>query len=129
MSTTVWLIDDCALATKLTRARLAALQVDVQTFPSGDAALKAWVANETERPLSMLIDLNMPGLDGKETGRALRDHGYLGVMILHTTQPEDLKPGVLAAFGFDDSVTKPASKDDLRRVIADAIRARHRRSA
>ncbi len=129
MSTTVWLVDDCPLATKLTKARLTALGADVYTFVSGGAAIAAWIKGELPHPVALLFDMYMPGPTGAEAGRILRDAGYTGVLLLHTTEPEAHAARDLEACGFDGSVTKPASKDDLRRVIADAMQARNRQSA
>lgn len=125
MAQCVWLVDDDPLVTKLTKARLGTLGADVRTFPSGNAALAAWMQWEEDHPMAVLMDLNMPGSSGLESGRMLRDTGFTGLLVLHTATSSG-EAGDIAEFGFDTLLFKPAGKDDLK-VILQAASARPRR--
>lgn len=128
MTPALWLIDDCPLATRLTRARLLRLGAAVRTFPSGNAAVAAWMEGTPKPPLAMLMDLEMPGRSGLDAGHVLRDAGYLGLLMLHTSTPPT-DPQALRNNGFDGVVRKPADAATLLGVIERAQAEAGRRSA
>ena len=128
MNSALWIIDDCPLATRLTRARLLRLGVACRIFPSDNAAVAAWMEGTVKPPLAMLMDLEMPGRSGLDTGHVLRDAGYLGLLMLHTTQaPKD--PDALSEHGFDGLILKPASAEALLGMVVRAQSEAERRSA
>lgn len=78
-------------------------------------------------PDCVLMDLNMPGLDGVAATRAIRSHdafAHLPVLILTTAEDE---AAMLRAFnaGATDFLRKPVSEVELRARVANAIRAKH----
>lgn len=74
----------------------------------------------------MLLDLKMPGMDGMETLRRLRDTGHDTAVVIVTAHGSI--PDAVAAMklGAVDFLTKPVTPDLLRRVVGDII-ARHKR--
>jgi CheY-like chemotaxis protein len=83
----------------------------------GRAALARW---RTFRPHAAVFDLGMPGIDGYELARTIRkEYGATPTLIAATGygQPEDRKRAIEA--GFDVHVVKPASIDDLIRILDD----------
>ena len=128
MNSALWIIDDCPLSTRLTRARLLRLGVACRIFPSGNAAVAAWMEGTAKPPLAMLMDLEMPGRSGLDTGHVLRDAGYLGLLMLHTAQPPK-DPDTLSEHGFDGLILKPASAEALLGMIVRAQAEAARRSA
>ena len=74
--------------------------------PSGLAAVDA------ERPRLVLLDLMLPGMDGFEVTRALRQRGA-GVPIIVVTAREEADRVLGLELGADDYVTKPFSPREL----------------
>jgi two-component system KDP operon response regulator KdpE len=103
----------------------------VQTFrPEGFEVLVAHDGEagietlETQRPDLVLLDVNMPGLDGFQTCRRIRELSDVPVIMLTSRTAE---PDRLAGFGLgaDDYVAKPFSPAELvARVRAVLTRAR-----
>src|SRR5262249_13880247 len=69
----------------------------------------------------VLLDLNMPGMGGLETCRAIRDSSDVPIIILTVRREEDEKVELLDA-GADDYVTKPFGKQELLARIRAALR-------
>ena len=67
-----------------------------------------------QRPDAILLDVNMPALDGMEACRAIRDSVSCPIIFL-TARVEDMDKIDGFAAGGDDYVTKPF---DLREVVA-----------
>lgn len=81
-----------------------------------DDGLRAWeLFQATPFPL-VVLDINMPGIDGLELSRRIRKHpaGASTFIVICTARdgPEDL--GTVLDAGADDYVTKPSSPEQLR---------------
>ena len=105
--------DDDIIARTLMAAVLSDLAHDATIVENGQAAWDAFL----ERPVPLVVlDINMPGLDGLEVCRRIRAHeaGRETFVVIVTARDgrEDLVD-VLEA-GADDYVTKPASPENLR---------------
>lgn len=84
----VLVLDDDPFVLKLLARQLAGLGVpDVELFTSGEAALAAVERNYAAD--LVLVDLNMPGMDGVEFLRHLGERGYPGSLAL--VSGEDLR--------------------------------------
>jgi CheY-like chemotaxis protein len=90
---------------------------EVQIAFSGPAALEL---AHTFRPEIVLLDIGLPGMDGREVARALRaaqgDHPLLLVALTGYGQDEDRRLSREA--GFDHHLVKPVDLQELVRVIA-----------
>jgi DNA-binding response OmpR family regulator len=92
----------------------------VDVVHSGDAALKR-LADASTRPDLLILDVTMPGRDGLETLRALRERHHLPVLMLSARgEPVDRVVGL--EFGADDYLSKPC----LPRELLARVRARLR---
>ena len=105
--------DDDIIARTLMEAVLSDLLHDATVVDNGQAAWDAF--QELPVPL-VVLDINMPGMDGLEVCRRIRAHkaGRETFVVIVTARDgrEDLVD-VLEA-GADDYVTKPASPENLR---------------
>lgn len=118
--TTLLIIEDEPELVKVLRSYLEASGYSVLTAARGDSGLAAW---ERERPDLVLLDLNLPGMDGLDVARAIRRKGETPVIML-TARVEETDRLVGLELGADDYITKPYSP---REVVA-RVRAVLRRS-
>jgi DNA-binding response OmpR family regulator len=105
--------DDDVIARTLMAAVLADLDHDVSMADNGEAA---WEAFQRHPAPLVVLDINMPGLDGLEVCRRIRQHDAgrdVFVLIVTARDGRDDLASVLEA-GADDYVTKPASPENLR---------------
>ena len=101
--------DDPAVASLL-RLYLSRDGFGVQTYGDGTAALQAI---RTHRPVAIVLDIGLPGLDAIEVCRRLRAAGD-GTPVLFVTARDDEIDRVLGLeLGADDYVTKPFSPREL----------------
>ena len=105
--------DDDAIARTLMSAVLADLDHVVTVAEDG---AEAWEAFQRAPSPLVVLDINMPGLDGLEVCRRIRAHEAgreSFVLILTARDGRDDLANVLEA-GADDYVTKPSSPENLR---------------
>jgi two-component system KDP operon response regulator KdpE len=74
-----------------------------------------------QRPDLVLLDLAMPGVDGVEVCRRVREFSRVPVVVLSALSDESMKVRALDA-GADDYVTKPFGVQELLARIRAAIR-------
>jgi DNA-binding response OmpR family regulator len=113
---TVLVADDSMTVLAMVSARLERAGYDVVTATRGDEALR--LAQEL-RPRLVILDVEMPGLDGMEVARQLRaDESLAGMLIILLTahtQADEVASGLAA--GADDYLTKPFSPQELQARI------------
>jgi DNA-binding response OmpR family regulator len=105
--------DDDVIARTLLCAVLTDLGHEVVLAEDGE---RAWQSFQDEPVPLVVLDINMPGLDGLTVCRLIRDHvaGRETFVIMVTARDgRDDLTAVLAA-GADDYVTKPSSPENLR---------------
>jgi DNA-binding response OmpR family regulator len=105
--------DDDVIARTLLCAVLSDLGHEVMLAEDGE---RAWQSFQDEPVPLVVLDINMPGLDGLTVCRLIRDHiaGRETFVIMVTARDgRDDLTAVLAA-GADDYVTKPSSPENLR---------------
>jgi two-component system alkaline phosphatase synthesis response regulator PhoP len=86
----------------------------------GDSGYKTW---ENTRPDLVILDLNLPGMDGLDIARNIRRQGETPIIML-TARVEETDRLIGLELGADDYITKPFS---VREVVA-RVRAVLRRS-
>jgi len=116
--TTVLVVDDEPQLRRVLLATLTDLGYTVIDARSGEEALEKFRA---EQPDLILLDLNMPGIGGLETCRALRMGSDVPIIILSVRNTERDKVEALDA-GADDYVTKPFGIQELLARIRAAMR-------
>jgi len=115
---TILLLDDEPQIRRVLRASLTAQNANVLDVPSGEEALE--LLREQTVDL-ILLDLNMPGLGGLETCRAIRSGWDVPIIVVSVRDSDADKVEALDA-GADDYVCKPFSFDELMARIRAALR-------
>ncbi len=98
------------------RHQLRRLGHDVDVVENGCQALEALGRKHYDL---VLMDCQMPELDGYETTRCLRQEGNPLPVIAFTAQAESRVRDACCAAGMDDLLAKPAAMRELR-VMLDA---------
>jgi two-component system OmpR family response regulator len=106
----VLVVDDEVYIRDLVSSALRIAGMQPETAGDGPAALRAV---ERGRPDLVVLDVGLPGLDGFEVCRTLRDRGDQVPVVFLTAR--DDKADMLQGFtkGGDDYLTKPFSLDEL----------------
>ncbi|APR99283.1 sigma-54-dependent transcriptional regulator [Pajaroellobacter abortibovis] len=115
------IVDDEANLRRILSAQLSREGYDVLTAKEGEQGLELLRENHIDL---MITDLKMPKMDGMTLLReALREDPYLPVVVItaHGTIDTAVEALKLGAF---DYLTKPFDKDDLRQIVAKALRTR-----
>jgi len=111
-------VDDDPQIRRVMKATLVGHGYEVLEARTGEEALEIAPA---EMASLVLLDMNMPGMGGLETCRALRQGSDIPVIILSVRNSERDKVAALDA-GADDYVTKPFSIEELLARIRAALR-------
>jgi DNA-binding response OmpR family regulator len=120
MTQSILVIDDEARIVKLVRDYLERAGFQVLTARDGETALQV---ARVERPDLIVLDLMLPGLDGLDVCRRLRQESGVPIIML-TARVEEADRIVGLELGADDYVTKPFSPRELvARVRATLRRA------
>jgi DNA-binding response OmpR family regulator len=120
MTQSILVIDDEARIVKLVRDYLERASFQVLTAYDGETALRV---ARLERPDLIVLDLMLPGLDGLDVCRRLRQESGVPIIML-TARVEEADRIVGLELGADDYVTKPFSPRELvARVRATLRRA------
>jgi two-component system KDP operon response regulator KdpE len=117
-TSTILVIDDEPQLRRAMKATLTDLGYSVIEAKTGEEALETL---RSESPDLILLDLNMPGIGGLETCRAIRETSETPIIILSVRNTERDKVQVLDA-GADDYVTKPFGIQELLARIRAAMR-------
>jgi DNA-binding response OmpR family regulator len=106
---TVLVADDDPRLLKLIQRNLEIANYRVVTVSDGPSVLRQ---AESEEPDLYVLDIMMPGLDGREVTRRLREFSIAPVLMLTAKDTEDDKVAGLEA-GADDYLTKPFGAPEL----------------
>ena len=118
--TTILIIEDEIELVKILRAYLEEGGFKVVTAYRGDTGLTSW---EQNRPDLIILDLNLPGIDGLDVAREIRRKTDTPIIML-TARVEETDRLIGLELGADDYIVKPFSP---REVVA-RVRAVLRRS-
>ncbi len=107
----ILIADDDPHIRELLSFALAKAGMTVSEAPDGEAALAAVTAH---RPDLLILDINMPKMDGLEVCRRLRAEGNLPILFL-SSRDDEIDRVLGLELGGDDYVVKPFSP---REVVA-----------
>lgn len=121
MNELILVVDDEPKIVKLARDYLARGGFQVLTAADGTTAL---AQARHQRPDLVVLDLNLPGMDGLDVCRALRRESDVPIIML-TARMDEADRLIGLELGADDYITKPFSPRELvARVRAVLRRAR-----
>jgi two-component system KDP operon response regulator KdpE len=109
MATRVLVVDDDAQILRAVRAALQARGYEVATAMNGETALETAAAENME---VVVLDLSLPGIDGHEVIRRVREFSEVPILVLSVRESQDEKVSALDS-GADDYVTKPFAIGEL----------------
>ena len=115
---TILVVDDEPQLRRVMRTTLTDLGYSVIDAKTGEDALEIL---RHDQPDLVLLDLNMPGIGGLETCRAIRESSEVPIIILSVRNTEREKVQALDA-GADDYVSKPFGIQELLARIRAALR-------
>lgn len=118
---TILIIEDQSELTRVLRSYLENAGMKVLVASRGDAGLALW---ESEQPDLILLDLNLPGMDGLDVAQAVRRQSQTPIIMV-TARVDETDRLLGLEIGADDYILKPYSP---REVVA-RVRAVLRRSS
>lgn len=114
----ILIVDDEPNVRLVFRTALESAGYELSMAEDGRAALEALGRAKSDL---VLLDLQMPGMDGMETLRRLRDAGMnvpVVIVTAHGSVPHAVEAMKLGAIDF---LAKPLSPDSLRGVVAEVL--------
>ena len=114
----VLLVDDDPTLLSVLSRRVSRAGFDVRTAPSGPAALRHL---ESSWPALLVVDLMMPGMDGFELCRRVKQLADLPIIVLSAVDESESKVSALELYA-EDYVTKPFDPDELVARIQRVLR-------
>lgn len=118
MDKIVYIVDDDESVIAALKNLLRSEGYLIEAFTSPSEFLNL---SDYRSPSCLIVDLNMPGLDGFEVTSAINERGYSIPTIFltgHGTIPVSVKAMKAGAFEF---LTKPVLPDELMNSVADAL--------
>lgn len=123
---TILIVEDEIELVKILRSYLEAAGYTVVTASRGDQGLALW---EKQHPDLVLLDLNLPGMDGLDVARSIRRKDETPIIMV-TARVEETDRLIGLELGADDYLTKPYSpREVVARVRAVLRRAGSARTA
>jgi DNA-binding response OmpR family regulator len=114
----VLLVDDDATLLAVLSRRVSRAGYDVRTASSGPDALKQL---DGSWPALLVVDLMMPGMDGFELSRRVKQVADLPIIVLSAVADSEAKVSALELYA-EDYVTKPFDPDELVARIQRVLR-------
>ena len=119
--TRILVVDDEQQILRAVRRALVARGSEVMTAADGESAL---AEAEAFMPDLVVLDLNLPGIDGLEVCRRLRAWTRVPILILSVREDESGKVEALD-LGADDYLTKPFGVEELLARVRALLRRTH----
>ncbi len=107
----ILIIEDEAELVKVLRSYLEQAGFEVHSSYRGDTGLETW---KSTQPDLVILDLNLPGLDGLDVARSIRRQDDTPIIMV-TARVEEMDKLIGLELGADDYITKPFSP---REVVA-----------
>lgn len=115
----ILIVDDEIAIVRALRHGLLANGYEVFTAANGEKALEAL---EQHRPDLILLDLNLPGIDGLEVCKRIRAHSNLPPIIVISVKDAEPDKVLALDLGADDYIAKPFGMNEVLARIRVALR-------
>lgn len=119
----VYVIDDDEAVRRAIAMLLRSAQIRVEAYDSGLAFLDALRPPGAAHAGCVLTDVRMPGLDGIELLRRLKESGFLGPVVIMTAHGEVATAVQAMKAGAADFIEKPFDDEALLATISTALDA------
>jgi DNA-binding response OmpR family regulator len=119
----VLIVEDEPVIADIQRLYLTREGYDVVVASTGEDALDLVRAR---RPVAVVLDVGLPGIDGVEVLRRLRSDGDDTPVLVVTARDEEVDRVLGLEMGADDYVTKPFSPRELVARVRAVLRRGHR---
>ncbi len=116
----ILIIEDEPELVRVLRAYLEKSGFQVESAYRGDTGFSLW---QHKHPDLVILDLNLPGMDGLDVAREIRRQGNTPIIML-TARVEESDQLIGLELGADDYITKPFSP----RIVVARVRALLRRA-
>ena len=110
-------VEDVEIAQKIASMVLENLGVTVDVAPDGEAALEMFQQRKYDL---IFMDIGLPGMDGLQTTRAVRQVEKLGVhvpIIALTANYDVSHKSMCLESGMDEFLSKPLTKDKAEAML------------
>jgi DNA-binding response OmpR family regulator len=115
----VLIVEDEPAIADVIRLNLAKAGYGVQVERTGDAGL---AAVRTNRPVAVILDVGLPGIDGIEVCRRMRAADDWTPVLFVTARDDEVDRIVGLELGADDYITKPFSPRELVARVTSVLR-------
>lgn len=116
-TTRILIVEDNPLIAAMTEQHLAAMdaEIEIEVAKTGEKAVAAARKSVFD---CVLMDMQLPGIDGFATTRQLRDQGFVGMIVAATGMTSaGIKQQCIAA-GCNSYLPKPVGREQLAALIA-----------
>jgi DNA-binding response OmpR family regulator len=119
-SNTILVVEDEASIRKVVRAYLESAGFRIICVDNGPAAIES---SRRDRPVLIVLDLNLTGMDGMEVAARIREESDVYILML-TARSEEADRIAGLRIGADDYLTKPFSPRELVARVETILRRR-----
>lgn len=116
---TIMLVDDHPLLRKGLR-QLLEFEDDLSVVAEASSGREAIAIASEDEPDLIILDLNMQGMDGLETLRALREAGVSSRIVMLTVSDSDEDVVLAISYGADGYLLKDMPPEDILNKIREA---------
>lgn len=113
--TRIMIVEDNPLIAALTEQHLSELDAEIHVAKTGEAAIESAKSQIFD---AILMDMQLPGIDGFETTRKLREQGFVGTIVAATGLTDAGIKGKCIAAGCNSYLPKPLGKEQLAALLA-----------
>ena len=120
----VMVVDDLETNLYVASGLLSPYELSIETVGSGEEALEKIRSGRSSYDI-IFMDHMMPGMDGIEATRRIRDLGYTGTIIALTANAISGQAEQFLQNGFDDYISKPIDTRQLDRALHKWVKNKH----
>lgn len=117
----VLVVDDSQMSVRLLARYLRQAGAVVESVATGEEAVKRLGQGSGRGVDCVLMDIELPGIDGLEAGRRSRAAGYDGPMVIVTGRAEAHREALAGMVRDCACLTKPVDRDRLIGAVREAI--------